>query len=98
MSFILVLDVIALCKYISFFSLMFNSIGNSPISPTCAGFGVEIGSFNIVLIIVNCTSVSFLISSPLMYQVSHLYESAGSILFGIVLLMLLFLFVKVFHF
>ena len=69
MSFILVLDVIALYKYISFLSVMFNSIGNSPISPSSAGFGFEIGSFDIVLIIVNYMSVISLISSLLMYQV-----------------------------
>ena len=46
---------------------MFNSIGNSPISPSVAGFGVEIGIFNIGLIMVNCMSVSSLISSLLMY-------------------------------
>ena len=79
MSFILVLDVIALCKYISFLSLMFNSIGNSPTSPSSAGFGVEIESFNIVLIMVNYMSVSSLISSLLMYHVSHPYQSAGNI-------------------
>ena len=58
---------------------MFNSIGNSPISPSRADFGVEVGSFNIVLIMVNCMSVSSLISSLLMYQVSHPYKSPGSI-------------------
>ena len=63
MPFILDLDVIALCKYINFLSLMFNSIETSPISPSSAGFGVEIGSFNIVLIMVNCIYVSSLISS-----------------------------------
>ena len=79
MTFILVLDVNALCNYISFLSSMLNSIGNSPISPSSAGFGAEIGSFNIVLIMVNCMSVSSLISSLLMYQVSHPYKSAGNI-------------------
>ena len=79
MSFILVLDVIALCKYISFLSSMFNSIENSPTSPSSAGFGVEIGSFNIVQIMVNCMSVNSLISSLLMYQVSHPYQSTGNI-------------------
>ena len=58
---------------------MFNSIGNSPISPSSTGFGVEIGSFNVVLIMVNCMSVSSLISSLFLYQVSHRYESAGNI-------------------
>ena len=58
---------------------MFNSIGNSPISPSVAGFGVEIGIFNIGLIMVNCMSVSSLISSLLMYQVSHPYKSVGII-------------------
>ena len=62
MSFILVLDMIPVCKYISFFSSMFNSIGSSPISPSSAGFGVETGRFNIVLIMVNYMSVSSLIS------------------------------------
>ena len=79
MSFVLVLDVIALCKYISFLTSMFNSIGNYSISPSIAGFGVKIGSFHIVLIVVNCISVSSLISSLFMYQVSHPYKSAGSI-------------------
>ena len=65
MSFIL--DVIALCEYIRFLSSMFNSIGNSPICSSSAGIGVEIGRFNIVQIIVNCMSVSSLISSLLMY-------------------------------
>ena len=78
-SYILVLDVISLCKYIGFLSSMFNSIGNSPISPSSAVFGVEIGSFNIVLIIVSCMSVSSSIPSLLMYEVSHLYQNAGSI-------------------
>ena len=71
--------LLTLCKYISFLSSMFNSIGNSPISPSWADFGVEVGSFNIVLIMVNCMSVSSLISSLLMYQVSHAYKSPGSI-------------------
>ena len=79
MSFILVLDVIASCKYISFLSSMLNSIRNSPISPSSAGFGVDIGSFIIALIIVNCKSVSSLISSLFMYEVSHPCKSAGSI-------------------
>ena len=79
MSFILVLDVIALCKYISFLSSMFNSIGNSPISPSSAGFGVEIGKFNITKFHIHIKVLVIL-------------------LFDIVLFMLLFLFVKVFHF
>ena len=66
MSFILVLDVVALCKYITFLSSMFNSVGNFPISPSSADFGVEIGSFNIGIIMVHCMSVSSLISSLLM--------------------------------
>ena len=79
MPFILVLDVITLWKYTSFLSSLFNSIGNFRISPSSAGLGVEIGSFNIVPIMVNCMSFSSLISSLLMYQVSHPYKSAGSI-------------------
>ena len=79
MSFILVLDVNALCKYISFLSSMFNSVGNSPISPSSAGFGVEIGSFNIVLIMVSCMFVSSLISSLLIYQISHPYKSTANV-------------------
>ena len=79
MSFILVLGVIVLCKYISFLFSIFNSIGNSVISLSSASFRVEIGSLNIVLIMVNCMSVSSLISSLLMYQVSDQYKSAGSI-------------------
>ena len=79
MLFILVFDMISLCKCISFLSSMFNSIGNSPISPSSAGFGVEIGRFNIVLIMVNYMSVSSLISSLLMFQVSHSYKSTGNI-------------------
>ena len=58
---------------------MFNSLGKSRISPSSASFGVEIESFNIVLIMVNCICVRFLISSLLMYQVSHPYQSTGSI-------------------
>ena len=79
MSFILALDVIASWRYISSLSSMFNSLGNSRISPSSASFGVEIESFNIVLIIVNCICVSSLISSLLMYQVSRLYQSTSSI-------------------
>ena len=79
MSFILALDVIASWMYISSLSSMFNSLRNSRISPISASFGVEIESFNIVLIMVNCISVSSLISSLLMYQVSHPYQSTGSI-------------------
>ena len=79
MSFILVLDVNALCKYISFLSSMFNSVGNSPISPSSAGFGVEIRSFNIVLIMVSCMFVSSLISSLLRYQISHPYKSTANV-------------------
>ena len=58
---------------------MFNSIGNSPISPSSAGFGVEIGNFNIVLIMVNYMPGSSLISSLLIYQVSNRHKSAGNI-------------------
>ena len=76
MSFILVLDMIVLCKYINFLSSMFHSLRNSPISPSSNGLGVKVGSFNIVLIMINCMSVSSLISSLLMYQVSHPYKSA----------------------
>ena len=79
MSFILAFDVNALCKYIGFLSSMINSIGSSQISPSSAGFGIEIGSFNVVLIMVICMSVKSLISSRLMYQVSHPYKSASSI-------------------
>ena len=98
MSFILILDVIALRKYISYLSLMFNSVGNSPIFPSSAGFIVEIGSFNIVLIIVNCVSVSSLISSLLMYPVLHPYKNAGSIVVSYSFINVLVLFVKVLHF
>ena len=79
MSFILVLDVNALCKSISLLYLMFNSIGNSTISSSRAGFGVEIVNFSIVLIMVNCMSVSSVISSLLIYQVSYPYKSASNI-------------------
>ena len=53
MSFILAFDVHVLCKYIGFLSSISNSIGSSQISPSSAGFGIEIGSFNVVLIMVN---------------------------------------------
>ena len=79
MLFILVLDVNALCKSISLLYLMFNSIGNSPISSSRVGFGVEIVNFSIVLIMVNCMSVSSVISSLLIYQVSYPYKSASNI-------------------
>ena len=46
MSLVLDIEVIALCKYKSFLSWMFNSILNSLICPSSGGFSLEIGGLN----------------------------------------------------